>query len=90
MLLIALLTKYSLKSGGLRVGKLMGAGSLFYLLGVAQFDVTVGPQLEGNDIALTFVRDNRVMVILLVCFILYVCIWCVCVKMMQKGGGQAK
>lgn len=39
--------------------KLKGAGSFSYLLEVAQFDVTVGPQLEGNDIALTFVRDIR-------------------------------
>ena len=54
MHLIALLTKYSLKSGGFRVRKLMGAGSLSYLFEVAQSDVTVGPQLEGNDVALMF------------------------------------
>lgn len=56
---MALLTKYSLKSGGFRVRKLMGAGSLSHLLEEAQFDVTVGPQQEGNDVALMFVRDRR-------------------------------
>lgn len=59
MHLIALLTQYSLKSGGFRVRELMGAGSLSYPLELAQFDVTVGSQLQGNDVALTFVRDIR-------------------------------
>lgn len=59
MHLSALLTKYSLKSGGFRVRKLTGAGSLSNLLEVAHHDVTVRLELEGNDVALTFVRDSR-------------------------------
>lgn len=59
MHLIPLLTKYSLKSDRFRVRKLMDDGSLSYLLDVAQVDVAVESQLEGNDVALTFVRDIR-------------------------------
>lgn len=58
LLLMALLTKYSLKSGGFRVGKLMGTGSFSYLLKIAQFYVTVGSQL-GDDVA----QSHKVMVI---------------------------
>lgn len=36
----------------------MGAGSSSYLLDVAQFGVTVGPRLEGDEVASTLLRDK--------------------------------
>lgn len=47
------------KSCGFTARKLMGAGSLSNPLDVAHYDVTIRPDLEGNDVALTFVRDLR-------------------------------
>lgn len=50
-----MLTKYSLRSGGVGDKRLMGGGSLSYLLELEELNVTVGPQI--NNLLLTWLRD---------------------------------
>lgn len=50
-----MLTKYSLRSGGVGIKRLMGGGSLSYLLELEELNVTVGPQI--NNLLLTWLRD---------------------------------
>lgn len=50
-----MLTKYSLRSGGVGIKRLMGGGSLSYLLELEELNVTVGPQI--NNLLLAWLRD---------------------------------
>lgn len=49
-----MLTKYSLRSGGVGI-KRCGGGSLSYLLELEELNVTVGPQI--NNLLLAWLRD---------------------------------